>query len=237
MNESELTLQSPFRTLYFATSSQVKFSQYECIFRDFGVSLRKAPAISSTLIEPQIDTSTESDQTLLVSHPLRQISRFVSKLGHLPYMVEDTMLFIERFSKDYQRRLGLPGADTKNWWVNLGADGVLELLKGSNLRGALFVCQIGIYLGGSRYIFTDAELLGGISKKAMESEVANSCVPFTNPFFFHRIFVPHGLTKTIAQLDSEEFSLIDYRRKCVGKLMRSDGFVASIENLQPEFNF
>lgn len=208
----------PSVPFFFATTSNVKFRQYKPIFAEYGIELRRGTAITSVLVEPQADYTVDPAGISIISHPLRQTARFVAKMGQLPYMIEDTMLFIGDLSKDIERFIGLPGADTKNWWHNLGSQGVLRILKNAVTRRAAFACQLGVYLGGSTYVFARATLFGSISLEARVSQIARDEVPLSNPYFFHEIFVPENEERTLAELSGRDFSHHDYRRRCVTSL-------------------
>lgn len=210
MNKSE-------RIIYFATTSEVKFRQYEIIFNDLGFKLLRAPAINN-LIEPQLDESSSSGYELLVSHPLRMAARFISKSGTIPYLIEDTSLIIDVLSNSKDLKFGLPGADTKNWWNNLGVEGVLDILRNKQNRKARYISVVGVYLGNNNYLFEQSVLEGTISESNRKSEIAEKQVPLTNPFFFHSIFIPEGHNKTLAEMDRKEFPPIDYRRDVARKI-------------------
>lgn len=201
----------PLRYLYFATSSDVKFNHYRVIFSDLGFDFRKGPIITH-LIEPQLNDSDSDGYDLLVAHPLRLAARFLSRKGLLPYVIEDTLLVISAFSNPKNPKYGLPGADTKNWWTNLGIDGVLKMLQSSKDRSAFFVSVIGSYVGGNEYLFSSHRVDGSIAHERRISDVCMSQVPETNPFFFHSVFIPRGAGKTYAEMEREEFKEYDYRR-------------------------
>jgi inosine/xanthosine triphosphate pyrophosphatase family protein len=203
--------------LYFATSSEVKFRQYAYIAEDHGISIVRGTVVSDSLTEPQGSSSDIRDMSNLVFHPLRLSARFVSSAGQIPYFVEDTMLIINAISNHRDGHIGLPGPDTKNWWLNLGAQGVLKLLRDVVDRSARYVCQIGIFFGAGHYSYYQAETQGFITGRESANDEAFKTFPKTNPYFFHSIF---GLTPegpTLADLNSEEFSKYDYRRACFGK--------------------
>ena len=208
----------PTVPFFFATTSNMKFCQYKPIFSEYGIDLRKGTAITSVLVEPQADYTLDPTGVSVVAHPLRQAARFVVKMGQLPYMIEDTMLFVDFFSKDMKRFIGLPGADTKNWWYNLESQGVLRIMEHVQNRRAAFTCQIGVYFGGSKYVFSRATVVGSISTTPRVSQVAKDEVPLSNPYFFHEIFIPENDTRTLAEMSGMDFSYYDYRRKCVKNL-------------------
>lgn len=207
------------RRIYFATTSSVKLNQYRAVFADLGVQIVKGATIESVLVEPQHEGSEQSNDVRLVGHPLRLAARFVARMGQIPYMIEDTMLFVRSLSSQYDQGGGLPGADTKNWWLNLQDVGLLGLLGAGGDRRARFVCQIGVYLGGSKYCFAKAEIEGVLADAPRVSEKAKADVPTSNPFYFHSIFVPDNATETLGEMDGRTFVQHDYRRRCAISLM------------------
>lgn len=222
--------------LYFATSSGVKFNQYKVIFSDYGYNLIKAPAIIN-LIEPQLNDELGSEFELLVSHPLRLVARFVSKRKLIPYFIEDTLLIVKAFSNSKETKFGLPGADTKNWWNNLGTKGLLSLMENANDRSAEYISILGAYLGEKNYLFSEKKVLGTISKKELIDKVSEENIPYTNPYFFHSIFIPKGSSKTYAQMNKEEFKKYDYRRQNVKKFISELRKYHFQETLQLSFDF
>ena len=105
------------KDVWFGSSSELKLSQYRHHFAEHGIDLHRGITFPST-IEPQaaVDMSSSSDIfEFAVKHPLSLSARFITQKGTLPYMVEDTMLFVSAFSKDIESGFVLPGADTKNW--------------------------------------------------------------------------------------------------------------------------
>jgi len=207
------------KVLWFVTTSDVKFKQYAAIFSELGFDLRWAKVRKALLVEPQVEPSQSSNAIkILVSHPLGRISAYMLRRNRVPFFLEDTMLEIEAFSRPGYTP-GLPGADTKNWWHNLGAEGVLGLLNGSANRGARFRCQIGACFGPKQRVYETAELPGEISHEVRVSDAAEREVPRSNPFFFHSIFVPQGLANTLGELSGDDFARHDYRRLCAEKLV------------------
>src|ERR1017187_9852414 len=109
--------------VFFATSRDLKFRQYAHIAAEHDIRTLRGTVISGALTEPQGSSSDIREMSDLVFHPLRLSSRFISRAGQVPYFVEDTMLVIEGISNQQGGHIGLPGPDTKNWWLNLGAQG------------------------------------------------------------------------------------------------------------------
>lgn len=202
---------------YFSTSSAKKKEQFSWLFSLYNLSLDFYD-ISSYLIEPQIDNSDIESEKMLVSHPIKYASRFIKKK---PFIVEDTMLFIEEFNKDYDHNPELPGLDTKRWWRQLENDGVLKLLHNSKKRRAKYVSQIGCYIDAKKYYFGRGELHGTIAMTASITDDSINNFPKTNPWFFHQIFIPDGYNVPLSLLTSYEFTKVDYRRKALENLLNN----------------
>jgi inosine/xanthosine triphosphate pyrophosphatase family protein len=224
---------------YFATSSDIKFRQYAHIAADYDIQIERGTVISSALTEPQGSSNDIREMSNLVFHPLRLSARFVSMSGQTPYFVEDTMLVVDGISNYEAGQIGLPGPDTKNWWLNLGAKGTLKLLESLVDRKARYICQIGIFYGAGHYSFHQAETRGFITTEERTLVDSVKKFPATNPYFFHSIFgiTPEG--PTLAELDGTTFRTYDYRRACFEKLavdlarvMRSLNFENSRKQLE-----
>ncbi|MGC0878345.1 non-canonical purine NTP pyrophosphatase [Pantoea agglomerans] len=202
---------------YFSTSSEEKRKQFSWLFSLYNLKL-DFYNISNHLVEPQIEDATVESEKKLVSHPIKHASRFIKKK---PFIVEDTMLFIERFNKNYDTNPELPGLDTKRWWKQLGNEGVLDLLSNSKMRKAKYVSQIGCFIDAQKYYYGRGELNGTIAQIPMTSEKAESNFPKTNPYFFHQIFIPDGYNEPLSMLSAAEFTMVDYRRKALEDLLEN----------------
>lgn len=219
--------------IYLGTSSKVKLEQYRTIFLDLGIEVRRGTTFT-TMPEPQFDDADTIEST--VGHPLRIAARFAALNKQIPYVVEDTMLVVATFSSKHQLTPGgLPGADTKRWWANLGDEGLLDLMEDVSTRTAMFFCQMGVYLGGAKYRFTRSELHGAISREPRVSQITKDQVPASNPFYFHSIFVPDGSAHTLAEMDGARFRDFDYRRRCAESLAAEIRDHQAASRLQLEF--
>lgn len=205
-------LESP--KLFFSTSNKSKQELNKYIFNNYNFEIILLSQ-NIKLTEPQVDKASLIDERNLVESPLKLASRFIEKTSSIPFYVEDTMLFIEYFNKDFNENPELPGHDTKRWWRQLGDNGIVKILGSSTKRRARFVSQIGAYIGKGKYIYGRGSVEGTISMEPRISEVSLSQVPGTYPFFFHSIFIPYGSEKTLAEMNLFEFSQHDYVRKCV----------------------
>jgi inosine/xanthosine triphosphate pyrophosphatase family protein len=206
--------------VFFRTGSPEKRIQYRYLFRCFGIDVQDVKH-SVSLIEPQVEGHGPEPESALVHEPLKLFSRFAAREESYPFVVEDTMLFIEHFNADFERRPMLPGPDTKRWWNGLGADGILRAMGGSKLRQALYVCQLGIHIGPGEYEHFRAEVRGSVATSQRKSRLAEQLFPYSNSTFFHSIFIPDGTSRTLAEMDPSEFRPYDYRRLCLASAVES----------------
>ena len=220
--------------VYFGSTSSNKLAQYAYLFRCFGLELRRLTH-SVALIEPQVEGHGDEHETALVAEPLKDFSRFAERAQIYPFVIEDTMLFIEHFNNDFDDQPMLPGPDTKRWWAALGTEGLLKVMDESHLRRATYVCQLGAILGPSRYEFFRAEVHGHISREARVSAEAERSFPYSNAAYFHSIFIPQGSTRTLAEMEPSEFRRFDYRRRCLQRAFTTLKANARIAHtVQPE---
>lgn len=197
--------------LYFYTSSSIKFNHYKFIFHEQGIKLIQEP-VKLFVLEPQIEDSSDDHLMNLVLHPLKQMARFIENEQKYPAMIEDTILQVDFFNTTGSS-VKLPGADTKNWWKALGNEGILSIMGETTRRSARFVSIIGIYSGKGEYRVYQGYTDGQISMEVRESQNPPPENKVINPHFFHKIFIPDGSKKTMAEMDYIEFESFDYRRK------------------------
>ena len=198
-------------TIYFASTNAKKREIVHFIFNNYNieVSFVKPPI---ELIEPQIGSADLEEERKLVSVPLKMVSRFISTV---PYIVEDTMLFVEYFNRNNEQ-WELPGLDTKRWLRQMGLEGMLEIMGDTKRRKAKFVSQTGAYIKSSTYCYGRGEIQGRI---ANEVSVVSKPRYGTYPYFFHLIFIPDGANKTLAEMDMHEYAKYDYMRKSIVQLI------------------
>ncbi len=199
---------------FFSTGSSEKWCQYQYLFRSLGIELHQVRH-SVSLIEPQVEGFGEDPESILVFEPLKLFSRFAAKEQSYPFVVEDTMLFIEHFNDDFDKRPILPGPDTKRWWAALGIDGILKTMEGSTRRRAIYVCQLGLHIGPGQYERFRAEVTGRLAVVPKMLAVVERLFPYSNGKYFHSLFIPDGSDKTLGEMQPAEFRRYDYRRHCL----------------------
>lgn len=208
--------------IYFSTTNKKKREIVQFIFNNYNIDVHfTTPTIELT--EPQIEKP--EDERNLVSLPLKTISRFIDSV---PYVIEDTMLFIEFFNRN-GNIWELPGLDTKRWLRQLQLDGLLDIMGNTNKRKARFVSQTGAYIESEKYCYGRGEIWGTIASKKAEIFTPKYG---TYPYFFHLIFIPDGAEKTLAEMDMHEYAQYDYMRKSIIQLINE---LSSISKFQREY--
>ena len=123
----------------------------------------------------------------IVTHKVKQAYAVLKK----PVIVEDTKLTFLALGD-------LPGPFIKWFQESLGNDGLCRLLDGYEDRTAVAGAAIAYYDGQNLQI-SERELLGKIVKTPTSSAVG---------FGWNAIFMPAGETKTLGEMDEEEFMRI-----------------------------
>ena len=197
--------------VYFSSTNERKKEIVRFIFNNYNIDVEftKSPI---ELTEPQVEKPDPNEERKLVSIPLKSASRFIN---HVPFVIEDTMLFVEFFNRNGER-WELPGLDTKRWLRQLGLDGFLDIIGNSNKRKAMFVSQTGAYVKSNKYFFGRGEIYGSI---AYEKRTVEKPQYGTYPYFFHLLFIPDGSDKTLAEMDMYEYAQYDYMRKSIKQLI------------------
>lgn len=204
--------------IFFSTTSEKKYQHFKFLFNCYNIRLDRTRVLPQ-LIEPQVDSMESIDEIELVRQPLKIASRFIAKSGKVPFLIEDTMLFIEFFNRDYDHCVELPGHDTKRWWHQLGAERLIELMGETRRRRARFVSQIGAFYKREEYLYARGSIEGRIADMPRVSMDAELGAPATSPWFFHQVFIPDGSDLTLAEMDADVFAEFDYRRRCVENLL------------------
>lgn len=215
--------------VYFASTNEKKKEIVRFIFHNYNIEVCFVePPIE--MIEPQVEGPNLEEERKLVSIPLKNVSRFINDT---PYVIEDTMLFIEYFNRNNEA-WELPGLDTKRWLRQIGLEGMLEILGGTDKRHAKFVSQTGAYIKSSSYCFGRGEITGKIADRV--SEICNPKYG-TYPYFFHLIFIPDGADKTLAEMDMHEYAKYDYMRKGIVQLISEISHCGSLQRQYTLFDY
>ena len=112
-----------------------------------------------------------------------------------PVMVEDSGLIFSAWN-------GLPGALVKWFEKSVGCEGMIRMLEPFGNWEATAVCHVAVH-DGRNVLITKGELKGKIANAPKGN----------NGFGWDVIFVPHGDTRTFAEMSAEEKNAISHRRK------------------------
>jgi XTP/dITP diphosphohydrolase len=119
-----------------------------------------------------------------------------------PIMIDDSGLFIDALK-------GFPGVYSSYVFKTIGNDGILNLMKGVNDRGARFECCIGFMMPRGEPFIAKGIAAGTISG---EKKGAGG-------FGYDPIFIPEGHGRTYAQFEIEEKNKISHRGRAIASLV------------------
>ena len=168
--------------IVFATSNSHKVLEAKTILKEFGIRVRQVQAKGE---EIQSD-----DIAAVASTAARTAARNVGS----PLIVEDAGLFVDSLG-------GFPGPYSSYVFSKLGLEGILRLLGDSPNRRAVFRSAVAYCEPESDPRLFEGEVRGWIV-------MAPSGI---HGFGFDPIFVPEGLTQTLAEVDIEEKCRVGHR--------------------------
>lgn len=170
-------------TIIFATSNRGKFATLERYAHQYGVNLERFRQKDLDIIEPQADTATEVAR-VKAREAYRQLGQ--------PVVVDDSSFHITALG-------GFPGPYIKYMISTIGAEGILDFMKDHADRSAYFLSTL-VYIDetGTEHIFEDEPYRGTIAPMALEQ---NSATAWSD---LHRLFIPDGTDKFLAQLTDDE---------------------------------
>lgn len=189
------------RKLIIATKNKGKAKEFAYFFQRYEIE-----AISLLDIEPHAPEVEETGTTFMENAALK--AETISKRYDKPVLADDSGLIIDAidgrpgiFSARYA---GEPKDDLKNMLK------VLTELKDipEERRTARFICVLALAIPKQKTIFKIGYCEGRITM--MEKG--------DNGFGYDPIFVPDGLTKTMAELSSVEKSEISHRKRAMDQL-------------------
>ncbi|MEI7918281.1 MAG: non-canonical purine NTP pyrophosphatase [Candidatus Saccharibacteria bacterium] len=175
------------KTIYFATGNAGKVISLQRYFKqnDINIDIER---VSVDMIEPQADTSTE-----VALAKARQAYAQLKK----PVLVDDSSFHISALG-------GFPGPYIKYMLSTIGIVGILEFLKHHDDRSAYFLSSL-VYIDdlGQEHIFEDEPYKGTIAERVADVNADNSWSDL------HKIFIPAGTDKVLAELSDDERKSLD----------------------------
>jgi len=186
------------RRVCFATTNLHKFEEVSAIAKHYGIELEQCSA-------PKLEVQGE-DLVEIVVKSAALIYLITSK----PVLVEDAGLFIKALN-------GFPGPYSSYVYKTIGIEGVLKLLENVRDREACFKSAAALTYGRG-IIIGEGEVCGYIVETPRG----------TGGFGFDPIFVPHGETRTFAEMSVEEKNRYSHRAKAVSQVFAK--YTRSVED-------
>ncbi len=178
--------------LYLLTSNKGKVEEIARVAVKYGVELETVDA-------PKLEVQSDSLREIAL---YSAINYYVSS-GGMPVLTEDAGLFIRALN-------GFPGPYSSYVYRTLGVKGVLKLMDGVEDREAYFESAVAIVYDG--LIVAETARVNGLISKEARGE---------GGFGFDPIFIPHGFTRTFAEMSIDEKNSISHRAKAVAKALES----------------
>lgn len=160
--------------------------------------------IKSLLDLNYLDELEETEKTL--EGNARQKSSFVYEKFGMNCFADDTGLEVEALNGEPGVYSARYAGESKSFDANMNK--LLEKLEGSDNRSAQFRTVISLFMEGKEYQFE------GICKGEITKERSGE-----KGFGYDPIFRPEGLSRTFAEMSTEEKSKISHRGLAVSKLI------------------
>lgn len=134
-------------------------------------------------------------QTSDLSDVVRHKVNHAYEILKCPVMVEDSGLIFSAWN-------GLPGALVKWFEKSVGCEGMIRMLEPFGNKEATAICHVAVRDGDNILV----------AKGEVKGMIANS-PKGNNGFGWDVIFIPHGYSRTFAEMSAEEKNSISHRRK------------------------
>ncbi|WP_066194511.1 MULTISPECIES: XTP/dITP diphosphatase [Gracilibacillus] len=187
--------------LIIATKNQGKMKDFKGLFEPFGIQ------VSSLLdLTESVEDIAETGETFEENAALK--AEAICERLQTPVIADDSGIEIDALNGEpgvYSARYaGLNKDDQAN------VEKVLHNLQDipEQKRSARFVCVLAVAQPGQRTIFKRGECEGTIANQPAGE----------NGFGYDPIFVPEGLSQTMAELTPEQKNEISHRRKALDQL-------------------
>ncbi len=165
--------------VFFITSNKSKFEWAKRRFSGLPIELSQ--------MELQIEEPRELDVEKVALHKARTAAKSVKE----PFIMEDTSFCIPALNN-------FPATNIKFVIQTIGVTGIIKLLNGEQNRKAIFRSALVFVENGKEHSFV-CDDVGAVSMAPKGSN--------TNGFNdLFKIFIPEGQDKTLAEMNSEEFS-------------------------------
>lgn len=151
------------------------------------------PAVTMKTVEyPEIQAETLEEVAAYGIHYLKE------RIDGT-FFIEDSGLFIDVLG-------GFPGVFSSYVFRTIGNEGILKLLQGVDERKARFMSVVGYY-DGETHLFT------GICKGTIARKIRGK-----RGFGYDPIFIPEGVERSFAEMETEEKNRHSHRGKAARRL-------------------
>ena len=172
-------------TIVFATTNRGKIASLRQALDGAGLEATVIDSRSLDIIEPQADSCEE-----VALSKARQAYHLLKK----PVLVDDSSFHIMALG-------GFPGVYAKYMNETLGAEGIIDFMKGKTDRSAHF-SGVLVYVdeAGTEHIFRDSPYHGVIADKV---HTMNEGTAWSE---LHKIFIPTGSERVLGEMSSDDFT-------------------------------
>jgi non-canonical purine NTP pyrophosphatase (RdgB/HAM1 family) len=170
-------------SIVFVTTNKGKIATLQRVLDEFGLKAIRIDARPLPIIEPQADTCEE-----VALSKARQAYQLVGE----PVLVDDSSFHITALG-------GFPGVYAKYMNEKLGAEGIIDFMKGKQDRSAHFEGSL-VYIDskGTEHIFNDEPYRGHITDKV--HDIVDEA-PWS---VLYKIFIPEGGSEVLGNRSREK---------------------------------
>ena len=191
--------------VYFHTTSDTKFSHMQYLFDLMEYPLYRA----STFKRPYPELQDKAVKSLEAG------AAFLQRKLRTPFILEDTELRIEAYSKHFS----YPGYDLKRWWQATTFDEIDLRCRTEGTRAAISISHICFCVTDEDLFFYTGRTEGALATEFHHFE-CNKATPWLNSKDVGAIFIPKGADKPFGSMNLEESLKYDFRYKCVKALIK-----------------
>ena len=147
---------------------------------------------------------------------LRAGAEFLRSRFSLPFIIEDTEVRVEAYSRDHD--FTYPGFDIKRWWKVTSFEEIDAKCKQAGTRGASQASHVCLSIPGLPLLFYTGRVTGHIASEPLLSTEKPAEAPWLNAREFGSIFIPDGSEVPFVSLSVDESLKYDFRKRAIDRL-------------------
>ncbi|UCF12760.1 MAG: XTP/dITP diphosphatase [Thermoplasmatales archaeon] len=179
------------KTIYFITGNKGKFFEVKEKLKNLDITV-----VQKNLGYPEVQgVSLKEVAGYGVDH--------IKKRFPHPFIIEDAGLFVDALE-------GFPGVYSKYVFFTIGCKGILKLLEDKKRRTAIFKSVYAYSESNKKPLFFIGECIGTIANKERGE----------GGFGYDPIFIPNVVTKTFAEMSTEEKNTFSHRGKALEEFIK-----------------